>query len=200
MSDTNKNAEMFSSIAKHYDFLNHFFSLNIDKSWRKKLVRLINPQIYYNILDLCTGTGDLAIEFAKKTHPSRITAIDLSDEMLEIAKQKAQSRGLEKAIDFIRADVMDLDFDDESFDIITIAFGLRNLPDRQKAVAEMTRLLKPSGRIFILEFCPPSNNLFGILFKLYLRKLIPAFAAQKRLTNIWLLPLLNFPSLKTFCR
>ena len=177
MSDNKKNAEMFSSIAKRYDFLNHFLSFNIDKGWRKKVVHAANPKADCKILDLCTGTGDLAIEFAKNNPDQRITAIDLSEPMLAIAKRKAKKKGLEKTIEFINTDVMDSGFDNESFDIITIAFGLRNLSDREKAIAEMTRILKPSGRLFILELCPPPKNLFGKLYRFYLQKIIPLAGA-----------------------
>ena len=177
MTDNKKNTEMFSSIAKRYDLLNHFFSLNIDKSWRKKIVRLANPKTNYNILDLCTGTGDLAIKFAKEIPDCRIVGVDLCEEMLTLARKKAKKVKLDKKIEFINADVMNLDFKNDSFDIITIAFGLRNLPDREKAIAEMTRLVKPAGWVFMLEFCPPPKNLFGKAFTLYLQKVMPIAAA-----------------------
>jgi demethylmenaquinone methyltransferase/2-methoxy-6-polyprenyl-1,4-benzoquinol methylase len=178
------NDKLFSTVATRYDFLNHLFSLNIDKSWRKKLVRCAGVSAKggsafgrkpgENILDVCTGTGDIAIRFAQSDSVGEIIGIDLSEEMLHIARRKTKSNGFEGKIKLLKADVLNLPFDDGSFDVVSIGFGLRNLTDRKKGISEMVRVLKDGGRLVILEFSPPPSGLFGAVYRFYLNTIMQA--------------------------
>ena len=126
------------------------------------------------ILDLCTGTGDVAIRFAQNNQVGEIVGIDLSEEMLRIARRKARKDGLGKRITLLRADVLHLPFEDNRFDIVTIAFGLRNIGHHQRGISEMVRVLKDGGQLLILEFSPPRDDLFGVCYQLCLKTIIPA--------------------------
>ncbi len=165
----NNAEQIYKKIAEKYDFLNHFFSLYIDVLWRKKLLKLINPD-RETVLDICTGTGDIAIEI-KKNSDSTVIGYDISPQMLKVAVKKFNERGLE--IPLILGDALKLAIKDNSVDVITIGFGLRNLPDYDRAIAEMARVLRPGGRVFILEFAPPEKNLFGFFYWIYLRYIMP---------------------------
>jgi len=166
-------ASLFSSISRRYDFLNHLLSLNIDKRWRRKLIALASGLDGARILDLCTGTGDVVIEFAKNNGSSQCFGIDISQEMLVIAKRKIEKTGLGSQISLKQADAMDIPFDEGSFDAVFIGFGLRNLPDANKAIQETIRVLKKSGKIFILEFSPKQNGAIGWFYKIYLKFIVP---------------------------
>ena len=126
------------------------------------------------ILDLCTGTGDVAIRFAQNNQVGEIVGIDLSEEMLRIARRKARKDGLGKRITLLRADALHLPFEDNRFDIVTIAFGLRNIGHHQRGISEMVRVLKDGGQLLILEFSPPRDDLFGVCYQLCLKTIIPA--------------------------
>ena len=165
---------MFGQIAPWYDFLNHALSLNIDKRWRTKTTRLVPPLPAEAgpILDLCTGTGDLALAYdraAKGTVP--IVGADFCHEMLIRAGEKAERRF--RPIRFVEADAQALPFPDDSFQIVTVAFGLRNVTDTDRGLAEMVRVARPGGRIAILEFSRPRNRVFGPLFTFYFRHVLP---------------------------
>ena len=166
----NNVEQIYKKIAKKYDFLNHFFSLYIDVLWRKKLLKLISPQRDEIVLDLCTGTGDIALEVAKKSEAKPI-GLDISVEMLDVAREKMRKAGYRFPI--IIGDALSLPVKDISVDVITIGFGLRNLPDYGRAIDEMVRVLKPGGRVFILEFAPPEKNIFGFFYWIYLRYIMP---------------------------
>ncbi len=166
----NNAEQIYQKIAEKYDFLNHFFSLYIDVLWRKKLFRLISPSSRDKVLDVCTGTGDIAIEI-KSRADSTVIGLDISREMLEVAKRKTSQNGLK--IPFVIGDALEMPVKDSSFDVVTIGFGLRNLPDYEKGISEMARSLKKGGRIFILEFAPPEKNLFGFFYWIYLRYIMP---------------------------
>jgi demethylmenaquinone methyltransferase/2-methoxy-6-polyprenyl-1,4-benzoquinol methylase len=168
------NNRLFSAIADRYDLLNHLLSLNIDRRWRKKLVRCAGAKRGDKILDLCTGTGDVAIRFAKNNEAAEIVGVDLSEEMLRIARRKTRKNGLGRRITLLRADALQLPFEDNRFDTVTIAFGLRNIEHRGRGISEMVRVLKKSGQLLILEFSPPRNDLFGVFYRLFLKTIIPA--------------------------
>ena len=168
------NSRLFSRIAARYDFVNHLLSLNIDKRWRRKLVRCAGAKRGEKILDLCTGTGDVAIRFAQNNEVAEIVGIDLSEEMLRIARRKAMSNGFSRRIRLLRGDAFNLPFDDDYFDVVTIAFGLRNIGHHQRGISEMVRVLKKGGQLLILEFSPPRNDLFGVCYQLCLKTIIPA--------------------------
>ena len=174
MPSSSEIAVLFSSIARRYDFLNHFLSLNMDRLWRRKLIRLAGVVDGARVLDLCTGTGDILVGFAGSSDSVRCVGIDISDKMLEIAERKVEKRELSDRVELICTDAMEIPFDDDTFDVICIGFGLRNLPDAAKGVGEMTRVLKKGGRLLILEFSPVQRGLLGWLYnRLYLKHLIP---------------------------
>jgi len=127
-----------------------------------------------SILDVCTGTGDIALQFAQSDGVGGIVGIDLSEEMIDIAGKKIKSNGFDRKIKLLRGEAFDLPFEDNSFDIVSIGFGLRNLTDRKKGISEMVRVLKGDGRLAILEFSPPQGLIFGMVYRLYLNSIIPA--------------------------
>ncbi len=158
-----KIQEMFSEISDKYDFLNHFLSFGQDIYWRKKVANIIkNIPNNDKVIDVACGTGDLAIEINKKINKN-ITGIDFCYEMLKIAKKKT------KELTFINGDATNLPLKDNSFDILTIAFGIRNIPERKKALKEFYRVLKKKGYLIILEFSIPDN----FLFRFYFEKVLP---------------------------
>jgi demethylmenaquinone methyltransferase/2-methoxy-6-polyprenyl-1,4-benzoquinol methylase len=173
MPGTQNIAALFSSISGRYDFLNHFLSLNIDKIWRKKLIALSNTSAQARTLDVCTGTGDIVIEFAKCSGSEKCYGIDISEKMLEIARQKIDRSGLGKHINLTEADAVDIPFDSDSFDNVFMGFGLRNIGDRAKAILETARVLKNGGKVFILEFSPRQTGMLGWIYKKYLKYVVP---------------------------
>ena len=165
---------MFGQIAPWYDFLNHALSLNIDRRWRTKTARLVPPDSAEAgpILDLCTGTGDLALAYDRAAKGSvPIVGADFCHEMLVRAVEKTSATG--GRIRFVEADAQSLPFPNDTFQIVTIAFGLRNVTDTDRGLAEMVRVARPGGRIAILEFSRPRNRFFGRLFAFYFRQVLP---------------------------
>ena len=162
---------MFDNIAPRYDRLNRILSFGIDKRWRKKLIKQIRAFKSTNILDLAAGTGDLSLALCK-LKPNKITAADPSKEMLNIAKKKFLKKN--KAIDTIICPAEKLPFSDQSFDIVTIAFGIRNFSNPDQALFEIHRILKNEGILAILEFGMPDKGLFAKLYQWYFRKILPA--------------------------
>ena len=163
---------MFDRIAGKYDFLNHFLSLGIDKSWRRKLIRMMGKAHPETILDLATGTADLAI-LSMKIHPVQVTGTDISSEMLAIGKNKIKKLRLEDKIKLLQADSENLPFGDNSFDAAIVAFGVRNYEDLPVGLKEMKRILKPGGKAFILEFATPTAFPVKQLFTFYFRFVLP---------------------------
>lgn len=167
-----KVKEMFNSIAGRYDFLNHFLSFGIDHWWRKRLVKEMaarNPQA---ILDVATGTADLAIA-ASRLKPIKITGTDIAEEMLEIGKKKIQKLGLTDTIELLKADSENLPFADETYDAAMVAFGVRNYEDLQKGLNEMYRILKKEGSAYILEFSRPMAFPVKQLYSFYFKIILP---------------------------
>lgn len=171
--DKSRTPEMFSRIARRYDLLNHLLSLNIDRSWRRRLVANSGLAPGGRVLDVCAGTGDVAFAFARRAEPSEIVCVDLSREMLDIGAGKARRRNLDGLIRFVEADALRLPFDDGRFEAVSIAFGLRNLPDYAAGVSEMRRVLAPGGRLLVLDFAPPSRDLYRKGYSFYLGRLVP---------------------------
>ena len=163
---------MFNNIASYYDFLNHFLSAGIDRRWRKYTMNLIKHMKHDFILDVATGTADLAIQLAK-IHPKKIIGIDISDKMLEIGRKKIRSKNLEKLISLQNADSENLPFPDESFDVAMAAFGVRNFEDLNKGISEMFRILKSGGAIVVLEFSKPQKFPFKQIYLLYFQNILP---------------------------
>jgi demethylmenaquinone methyltransferase/2-methoxy-6-polyprenyl-1,4-benzoquinol methylase len=164
---------MFGNIAPSYDLLNHLLSLNIDRYWRWRTTRLASPHGDFPILDLCTGTGDLALAYDRAAGGRvPIVGADFCHQMLVRAKEKAHRRA--KQISFLEADSKRLPFGDNVFQITTVAFGLRNVSDTDRGLAEMVRVTRPGGKVVILEFSQPRHWLFGRLFRFYFRYLLPS--------------------------
>ena len=167
---------MFDSIAHKYDFLNHFFSLGIDVLWRKKCIRLLKRETRTpkTILDMATGTGDFAIEAVRMGLSSQITAMDLSQGMLDVGIKKVAAKGLTHRITLIQGDSENLPFQDESFDAYTVAFGVRNFENLDRGLIEMYRVLTPNSLVVILEFSNPKSFPIKQLFGFYFRRVMPA--------------------------
>jgi len=165
-------ARMFDSISGNYDFLNHFLSLGIDIRWRKKAVKLLalgHPKL---ILDVATGTGDFAVE-TLKLNPDKVIGIDISEGMLEVGRKKMKARGLDDRIELISGDSENLPFEENKFDAVVVAFGVRNFENLEKGLAEMHRVLKPGGRMVVLEFSKPRSFPFKQLYHFYFTYILP---------------------------
>jgi demethylmenaquinone methyltransferase/2-methoxy-6-polyprenyl-1,4-benzoquinol methylase len=168
-------ATMFNNISGTYDFLNHFLSLGIDITWRRKAInelKAVQPRI---ILDVATGTGDFAFEAINTLHPDKIIGVDISEGMLEVAKKKIHDRNLGAIFSVQLGDSEGLDFEDDTFDAITVAFGVRNYENLEKGLADMLRVLKPNGKIVILEFSKPRAFPVKQGYHLYFRYITPFF-------------------------
>jgi len=166
-------AKMFDNIAWKYDFLNRLLSLGIDKRWRKKAIQLLKHDQPTEILDVATGTADVAIEIAGKLPESKITGIDISNKMLEMGRKKIEKKNLSKNIKLLYGDSEDMGFEDDQFDAITVAFGVRNFENLAKGLEEMYRVLKPGGKVVILEFSKPRVFPLKQLFNLYFKYILP---------------------------
>jgi demethylmenaquinone methyltransferase/2-methoxy-6-polyprenyl-1,4-benzoquinol methylase len=165
---------MFGAIAPSYDFLNHLLSLNIDKYWRWRTTRRVPPAAHAPVLDLCTGTGDLALAYDRAAQGRvPIVAADFCHEMLARAIKKTIQRHADERIRYVEADAQRLPFPDNTFQITTVAFGLRNITDTDRGLSEMTRVTQPGGRVAILEFSQPRGWLFGRLYRFYFRHILP---------------------------
>jgi demethylmenaquinone methyltransferase/2-methoxy-6-polyprenyl-1,4-benzoquinol methylase len=164
---------MFSGIAPCYDLLNRVLSVGIDGRWRAELVRSAGVAGAVRILDACTGTADVAIAFARELPACKVVGIDLSGAMLAVGQRKVAHRRLDNRITLRRGDVLDIPFQDGEFDVVSVAFGLRNLPDYRRGIAEMARVLKPGGKLVILEFSPPTRGLLLKGYHFYLHRVVP---------------------------
>ncbi|WP_040683586.1 bifunctional demethylmenaquinone methyltransferase/2-methoxy-6-polyprenyl-1,4-benzoquinol methylase UbiE [Thermus igniterrae] len=162
---------MFSEIAPRYDLLNRLLSFGADLRWRKRAVALALERRPRRILDLATGTGDLALMLKRRAPEAEVVGVDFARPMLEIARKKAEALGLRVA--FQEGDALALPFPHAHFDAITIAFGFRNFADYPKALAELRRVLAPGGRLVILEFPPPPRGVFGLVYRLYFGRVLP---------------------------
>ena len=164
--------EMFDGIAPKYDLLNHLLSLGIDKLWRKKAMRIIGNGRASKILDVACGTGDFSME-ALKHGVQRVIGVDISENMLNVAREKMQARGLSDRLEFVNGDCEHLPFKNDEFDAVTVAFGVRNFEHLEKGLAEMFRVVKPGGHVVILEFSRPARFPIKQLYNFYFRYLLP---------------------------
>lgn len=166
-------AHMFDRIAFRYDFLNRFLSGGIDIYWRKKAIRQLATPAPRTILDVATGTADMAIMMSRYLSPEKITGIDISTGMLGIGRQKIARLKLEGQVELYTGDSESIRFPDNSFDAVSVAFGVRNFENLEKGLQEMQRVLKPGGRLVVLEFSQPQKAGFRQVYELYLRLIAP---------------------------
>ena len=164
---------MFDRIARHYDFLNHLLSLGIDRQWRRRAIGNLPALQTGHVLDVATGTGDVAFMIAKRFPAVRVTGVDIAEGMLEIAGDKLARKSQDDRIVFETGDSENLQYQDNSFDAVTVAFGVRNFEDLQKGLREMHRVVKPGGKAVILEFTKPRSFPFKQIFNGYFRYLLP---------------------------
>lgn len=168
------SGQMFDRIAGRYDLLNRVLSLGIDRSWRKRTVRALElgdePR---RVLDLATGTGDLAIEIARGHAATSVVGVDPSANMLELGRKKVAAAGLEGRVEMLLGDAQGLDFPDDSFDAATIAFGIRNVPDRAAGLREMARVVRPGGKVAVLELGEPRRGALARLVRFHTRRVVP---------------------------
>jgi demethylmenaquinone methyltransferase / 2-methoxy-6-polyprenyl-1,4-benzoquinol methylase len=164
--------KMFDAIAPRYDFLNHFLSLGIDKSWRKKAIKKLKNKNVNSLLDIATGTGDLAIT-ALKMLGCNIKGIDISEQMLAMGQRKIEKLQLDQRINLIQGDSENLPFESDNFDAITVAFGVRNFENLDKGLQEMHRVLKPGGIAVVLEFSKPQHFPFKHIYNFYFKYILP---------------------------
>lgn len=165
-------ADMFDNISHKYDFLNHFLSLGIDIRWRKKAIKLLKEIQPKQILDIATGTGDFAIE-ALKLNPDHVTGVDISEGMLNVGREKLKKRKLDDKITLTSGDSENLPFEDNKFDAIIVAFGVRNFENLEKGLSEMFRVLRPGGKVVVLEFSKPKRFPFKQLYNFYFKNILP---------------------------
>lgn len=202
LSKKEQVADMFNDIAGKYDFLNHFLSLGIDKGWRKKAiaeVQKVQPKL---ILDVATGTGDLAIA-ASKLNPQHITGVDIAEQMLEVGRKKIAGLGLAQTISLQTGDSEALPFATNSFDAVTCAYGVRNFETLDKGLAEMARVMRPGGKLAILEFSKPARFPVKQLYNFYFRYILPLLGkmVSKNSRAYTYLPesVMAFPEGKALC-
>jgi len=169
----NQIETMFDNIAGKYDFLNHLLTIGIDKIWRRNLIKILKQNKPTKILDIATGTGDLAIQASRSLENAQITGLDISQGMLDVAIKKIKKHNLENQIKMIYGDSEKMPFEDNSFDAIMVAFGVRNFANLDQGLKEMNRVLKPGGTLLILEFSNPKNVIFKFVFNIYFKYILP---------------------------
>lgn len=171
---TEQVREMFDSIAPAYDFMNRAMTFGIDKLWRRRAVKMIAKYAPKRILDIATGTGDLAIRLAKSLKPESVVGVDLSEQMLAIGQEKVRKEGLAGIVSLSPADCMHLPFENEIFDCVTVAYGVRNFEHLQQGYEEMHRVLRSGGVLCVIELSTPTSPLVKPLYKAYTKWIIPA--------------------------
>jgi demethylmenaquinone methyltransferase/2-methoxy-6-polyprenyl-1,4-benzoquinol methylase len=194
--------EIFSTITEKYDFLNHFLSFGRDIIWRRFTASKMNFTKNRRYLDVATGTADLAIEVARKHPQTKIMALDFVQDMMNVGRLKSRTYNISNNITFLRGDALNLPFSDCSFDVVGIAFGIRNITDRNRALGEMKRVLVRGGQCMVLEMNFPRNSLFRVIYNLYLNRILPYLArhfSQNPAAYHYLADsIIHFPSPKEF--
>lgn len=202
LSKKEQVADMFNNIAGKYDFLNHFLSLGIDKGWRKKAIAEVAKVSPKAILDVATGTGDLAIE-AAKLNPEKIVGIDIAAQMLDVGREKLKKQGLDELITMQVGDSEALPFDENAFDAITCAYGVRNFEHLEAGLKEMNRVMRPGGKLAILEFSHPKKFPVKQGYQFYFKYILPGLGklVSKHSTAYTYLPesVMAFPEGQHFC-
>ena len=194
--------DIFKTIIPRYDFLNHFLSFRRDIAWRRLAVRRMRFLRTNRFLDVACGTGDLGIEAAAHYSPISVVGLDFVKEMTDAAARKAQAKGLSSRIVFVNGDATALPFPDNNFDVAGIAFGIRNIPDRMRALREMMRVIVPGGQVMVLEITPPRGAIVKGLYHFYLNRILPRLArafTSNPSAYIYLADsVMNFPSPEKF--
>ena len=167
--------QMFDNIAPTYDKLNHRLSWDIDRGWRRKAIEQLAPYSPQTMLDIATGTGDFAILAAQMLHPARLIGADISEGMMEIGRQKVEQTGLSDVISFAKEDCLNLSYQDETFDAVTAAFGIRNFADLDRGLSEMCRVLRKGGHLSIVELTTPVTFPMKQLFRVYSHTVLPVY-------------------------
>ncbi len=175
LSKKEQVAEMFDSIAYRYDFLNRFLSAGIDVIWRKKAINMLKSIQPQKVLDVATGTADVALMTYNILKPKKIIGIDISEGMLDIGRKKIEEKNLQHIIELYSGDSEQIHFADNEFDAITVAFGVRNFQNLLKGLQEMKRVLQPGGKLVVLEFSKPTTVGFKNLYNLYMNVIAPSF-------------------------
>ncbi len=176
--------DMFAQISPRYDTMNHLLSLNIDRYWRRRTVQLVPPQGTEPILDVCTGTGDLALAYwTAGDGQITVTGSDFCPEMLHYARVKQTKRGIGGELSFVEADAQQLPFESDCYQIVSVAFGLRNVADTDQGLSEMVRVCKSGGRVAVLEFSKPSLQPFKGIYNFYFRQLLPRIGQRLAQNN-----------------
>lgn len=173
-SKTEQVKTMFDNIAPAYDFMNRAMTFGIDRIWRRKAVDMVAKKFPHRILDVATGTGDLAMLLARRIEGSEVTGIDLSEGMIEIGRKKIAEAGLSNRISMQCGDCLHMPWGDDTFDAITVAYGVRNFENLQRGYSEMLRVLRPGGVLTVIELSTPTNAVVKPMYKLYTRWIIPA--------------------------
>ena len=173
LSKKEQVADMFDNIAYRYDFLNRFLSIGIDIQWRKKAIRQLRDLKPKIILDVATGTADVAIMAARILQPQKIVGIDISEGMLAFGRKKINKLGLDHLIELLNGDSETIKFPDASFDAVTVAFGVRNFQNLEKGLSEIKRVLRPGGKLVILEFSKPKAPGIKQLYNVYMNVVAP---------------------------
>ncbi|PKN69363.1 MAG: bifunctional demethylmenaquinone methyltransferase/2-methoxy-6-polyprenyl-1,4-benzoquinol methylase UbiE [Deltaproteobacteria bacterium HGW-Deltaproteobacteria-10] len=168
--------DIFSTIPGKYDFLNHLLSLRRDIAWRRFAIKKMNFSLNNKFLDVACGTGDLSLGAALHYPSIKVTGVDFVAEMVQVGKNKVAQRGLTDRVNLLQADALKLPFNDNTFAVTAIAFGIRNIPDRVQALKEMLRVTVPGGQVMVLEMTFIQNRLFKFLYYVYLNYLLPLFA------------------------
>lgn len=175
LSKKEQVADMFDNIAYRYDFLNRFLSVGIDIQWRKKAIKQLKDIDPKRILDVATGTADVAIMTARILQPEKIIGIDISDGMLGFGRKKIARLGLQNLIELLNGDSETIKFEDNSFDAVTVAFGVRNFQHLEKGLSEIKRVLKPGGKLVVLEFSKPKAAIVKQVYHVYMNSVAPGF-------------------------
>lgn len=171
MQDKKNIGHLFDGIAGTYDMLNHLLSLNIDKSWRKKTVKMLTP--CNQLLDVAIGTADLSLEIMKQKKAQEIQGLDVSKEMMRLGEEKVRKAGLEGKVKFELGSALEMPYADNSYDAVTCAYGVRNFPDADKGLEEFFRVMKPGGQLAILEFSYPTNPVIRWTYDLFFSHVLP---------------------------
>ena len=195
-------AEMFDDIAHRYDFLNRFLSAGIDVTWRKKALGFLRADHPKQILDVATGTADVAIMAEKILHPDMIIGVDISNGMLDLGRVKIKKLGLENTITLVQGDSESLPFAENQFDAVTVAFGVRNFENLTKGLTDILRVLKPGGKLVVLEFSKPKAPVIKQFYGLYMDYIAPGFgklfSKNKTAYSYLNQSIKNFPERKNF--